>query len=116
MEEEVPAEVDSVVAGVVVTVVDLEEEASVVGGEEEDSEEEEAEADEDSEVADDDKHCMPRGILTKCQSLQEANQCNAMLELGSVGLDMENEHFIFLYCSIINLFCFCIPIYDECVN
>lgn len=68
------------------------------------------------QVADDDKHCIPRGILTKCQSLQEANQCNAMLELGSVGLDMENEHGIFLYCSIINLFCFCIPIYDECVN
>ncbi|CAB1337372.1 unnamed protein product, partial [Coregonus sp. 'balchen'] len=49
VEEEVPAEVDSVVAGVVVTVADLAEAVSVVGGEEEDSEEEEAAADEDSE-------------------------------------------------------------------
>ncbi|CAB1325519.1 unnamed protein product, partial [Coregonus sp. 'balchen'] len=49
VEEEVPAEVDSVVAGVVVTVADLAEEVLVVDEEEEDSEVEEVAVGEDSE-------------------------------------------------------------------
>lgn len=98
MEEEVPVEVDSVVAGAVVTVVDLAE-AVLEVVEEGDSEVEEVAVDEDSGVGDDDKLFAsdPRQVSIAAGSKSVRRLSLALLNLtyGEQAL----HHFILLSCQ-----------------